>query len=48
MNRRAGIILSYAYTVLNTVIGLLMSAFIIQRVGKTDYGIYQAVTAFVM
>ena len=38
--------MSYAYTVLNTVIGLLMSAFIIQRVGKTDYGIYQAVTAF--
>lgn len=46
MNRRAGILLSYIYTALNTVIGLVMSAFIIQSVGQTDYGIYQAITAF--
>ena len=46
MTRRTGIILSYINTALSTVIGLLMSSFIIQSVGQTDYGIYQTVTAF--
>ncbi len=46
MNRRTGIILSYINIALSTVIGLLMSSFIIQSVGQTDYGIYQTVTAF--
>ena len=47
MSRKKGIALSYVYTIMNTVIGLFMSAYIIQSVGQADYGIYQAVTAFV-
>lgn len=46
MARRTGIILSYINTGLSMVIGILMSSFIIQSVGQTDYGIYQTVTAF--
>ena len=46
MSRKKGIALSYIYTGLNTVIGLFMSAFIIQSVGQQNYGIYQAVSAF--
>lgn len=45
--RNAGISLSYIYFVLNTVIGIFMSAFIIRAVGKTDYGVYQSMSAFV-
>lgn len=47
MNARSkGIALSYIYTVMNTVIGLFMSAYIIRIIGQTEYGIYQSMTAF--
>lgn len=46
-SRDIGITLSYLYFVLNTVIGIFMSAFIIRTVGKTNYGVYQSVAAFI-
>lgn len=44
--RRRGIAISYIYTILNTVIGLFMSAYIIRLMGQTEYGIYQTMTSF--
>lgn len=46
MSRKRGLAISYFFTILNTVIGLFTSAFTIQMVGQTDYGIYQAIGAF--
>ena len=45
--RGVGITLSYIYFLLNTIIGIFMSAFVIRTVGKTDYGVYQSMTAFI-
>lgn len=45
--RRKGIALSYIHFGLNVVLSIVISAFIIRRVGKTDYGVYQAMTAFI-
>lgn len=44
--RNIGLIISYIYFVLNTVLTIFISAFIIRTVGKTDYGVYQSMTAF--
>ena len=44
--RSRGIAISYIYTILNTVIGLFMSAYIIRMMGQTEYGIYQTMTSF--
>lgn len=47
INRRGtGIILSYIYTIANTVIGLFLSAYIIGRIGDIENGIYQSMTSF--
>lgn len=46
-SRSKGITLSYLYFVINTIIGIFMSALIIRTVGKTDYGVYQSMTAFI-
>lgn len=35
------------YFVLNTVLTIVVSAFIVRIIGRTDYGVYQTVTAFV-
>lgn len=45
--RNAGISLSYIYFVLNSFTGIFMSAFVIRTIGKTDYGVYQSMSAFV-
>lgn len=45
--RNIGIILSYVYFVASTIVGIFMSSFIIRTIGKTDYGVYQSMTAFV-
>lgn len=45
-SRGKGIAISYVYTVLNTVIGLFMSAYIIRTMGQTEYGVYQTMTSF--
>ena len=45
--RKVGITLSYIYFVSSTIVGIFMSSFIIRTIGKTDYGIYQSMTAFV-
>lgn len=42
-----GLSLSYVYFVLNTVLTIVVSAFIVRIIGRTDYGVYQTVTAFV-
>lgn len=46
-SRSRGLLLSYGYFILNTIIGVFMSAFIVRTVGKTDHGVYQSVTAFI-
>lgn len=46
-NRSKGITLSYLYFVLNTIISIFMSAFVIRSVGQTNYGVYQSMTAFI-
>ena len=45
--RKKGILLSYIHFILNVVLSILVSAFIVRRVGKTDYGVYQSITAFI-
>lgn len=48
LNKKAtGIILSYVYFVLNAVLSIVISSFVIHIVGKTDNGIYQSMTAFI-
>lgn len=46
-SRKAGLFLSYGYFVINTIISIFMSSFVLRMIGKTDYGVYQSVTAFV-
>lgn len=46
-SRNTGLVLSYGYFILNTIISIFMSAFVVRMIGKTDYGIYQSVAAFV-
>lgn len=45
-NRNMGIVLSYANTVISMVCGLFLSTFLLQTLGKVEYGIYQTVAAF--
>jgi len=45
-NRNKGIVLSYAYFVINTILSIVISSFIVRTIGKTSYGVYQTVTAF--
>lgn len=45
--RKIGISLSYIYFVASTIIGIFMSSFVVRTIGKTNYGIYQSMTAFV-
>ena len=42
-----GLFLSYIYFIVNTILSIFISSFIIRAVGKTDYGVYQAMTAFI-
>lgn len=44
--RNVGIVLSYAYTFLNMVIGLFMSSFMLRQLGDVEYGLYQTVSSF--
>lgn len=44
--RGKGIAVSYVYTILNTIIGLFMSAYIIRLMGQTEYGLYQTMASF--
>lgn len=46
-SRKSGLILSYGYFVLSAVVSIFMSSFVIRTIGKTDYGIYQSVAAFI-
>lgn len=46
-NRRKGIILSYIQFVLNVILSIVISAFIVRTVGKSNYGVYQSMTAFI-
>jgi len=42
-----GIVISYIYFVANTILSIAVSAFIVRNVGKTNYGVYQSITAFI-
>lgn len=44
--RSTGIALSYIYLVLNMVIGIFLSSFIIRKLGDIEYGLYQTIGAF--
>lgn len=46
-SRNSGLILSYGYFALSAVVSIFMSSFVIRTIGKTDYGIYQSVAAFI-
>ena len=46
-SKKQGLIISYIYFVLNTIISIFLSAYIIRSVGQTDYGVYQTVASFV-
>lgn len=45
-SKKIGLMLSYAYYLLNAIIGIFMSSYTIRIIGKTDYGVYQTITAF--
>ena len=46
-SRNRGLFLSYGYFVLSAVVSIFMSSYVIQTLGKTDYGVYQAISAFI-
>ena len=46
-SRNSGLLLSYGYFALSAVVSIFMSSFVIRTIGKTDYGVYQAIAAFV-
>ena len=46
-SRKSGLILSYGYFVLSTIISIFLSSFVVRVIGKTDFGIYQSVAAFI-
>ena len=45
--RNIGIILSYTNIFLGIATGMFLSVFLLRRLGAIDYGVYQAVGAFV-
>ena len=45
-SRSKGITLSYFYFVLNAILSIVLSSFILRSVGKTDNGVYHSMTAF--
>ena len=46
-SRKSGLILSYGYFALSAVVSIFVSSFVIRTIGKTDYGVYQAIAAFI-
>lgn len=44
--RSIGLLLSYGNTFFNMICGLLLSSFILRRLGDTEYGIYQTMSSF--
>lgn len=44
--RKIGIVISYWNTILSTVIGFVLSVFLLQKMGATEYGVYQTMSAF--
>lgn len=48
MHKRAfGIVLSYANTILNAILGLFLSSFLVRILGNAEYGLYQTMASFV-
>ena len=45
-NRKLGIVISYANTILNMLCGLFLSSYLLRILGQTDYGIYQTICSF--
>ena len=46
-NRSKGIALSYVNTVISIVSGIILSSFYIRQLGKTEYGVYEAIGSFI-
>ena len=44
--RSKGLSLSYIYFIINSILTIVVSAFIVRKVGQTNYGVYQTMTAF--
>ena len=45
-SRNWGMVISYLSTFLNMVFGLVLSSFLLRRLGDAEYGLYQTVSAF--
>ncbi|TKJ32449.1 MAG: hypothetical protein CEE38_23220 [Planctomycetes bacterium B3_Pla] len=44
--RRAGIVLSYLWIGLNSVVGLLFTPFLLRSLGQAEFGLYQLISSF--
>lgn len=44
---KAGVILSYAIIVINCIVNILITPFLINNIGNSEYGLYQLIGAFV-
>ncbi|MBO4856168.1 MAG: polysaccharide biosynthesis C-terminal domain-containing protein [Bacilli bacterium] len=42
-----GIMLSYVHFALNAILSIVLSSFVLRVIGKTNYGVYQSMTAFI-
>lgn len=45
-NRGFGLVLSYLYTIVNMISGLVLSFYLLLTLGDTEYGLYQTVASF--
>lgn len=44
--RRTGVLLSYANSIINLIVGLVLSTAILRLLGDTEYGVYQTIASF--
>lgn len=44
--RGTGIAISYLNTLLNMIFGLILSSFLLRKLGDTEYGLYQTISSF--
>ncbi|EGI2115008.1 oligosaccharide flippase family protein [Listeria monocytogenes] len=45
-NRKLGIVLSYGFILLNSVIGVLLTPFLLKSLGTAEYGVFQLIVSF--
>ena len=44
--RRIGLLLSYANSIINMIVGLVLSTVLLRFLGDTEYGVYQTIASF--